>query len=461
MPLPEGVNIPLTYSHLLLIGKVILVTRSFNYGLFAGMIWDMLLTFADEVKYIWKAPWTVIKVVFLFNRYVTPIVVIGSLYTLSGLATDLTDEGCRRWVLVSVSIEQVSLALVAFIIILRLHAVWQASRRTLYLLMGVWIAGTSASIAMLIEVFYKNKRLIYYEDRANVCFTLVPNVWKLWLPDIVMHAFLVFFLVFKAIATPRSSQTRMLAVLYSDGIIYYSVTLTAITLSFISWKTAHYLWIGLPLYSCWMILTIAMSRLLLSLKTTQVVHFHNSRRRRLTLHGHDDSNFSGGGHGRNESDEMEMDESPSLASPTDGKNTKKVSFMTSTVTSGPNSPNALESQSSFMDMQPQPTWGRLVGKPLQATHFPSIHASHLGVPHHTPVGGGGSIAGGSIRGGRSATTGGTGDVSSISSRTGNWWWWLFPHRSRSRTSFTDHDEDEVIHDPYDYMRGHEKYVSWL
>lgn len=158
---------------------------------------------------------------------------------------------------------------------------------------------------------------------------------------------------------------------------------------------------------------------------------------------------------------MEMDESPSLASPTDGKNTKKVSFMTSTVTSGPNSPNALESQSSFMDMQPQPTWGRLVGKPLQATHFPSIHASHLGVPHHTPVGGGGSIAGGSIRGGRSATTGGTGDVSSISSRTGNWWWWLFPHRSRSRTSFTDHDEDEVIHDPYDYMRGHEKYVSWL
>ncbi len=49
MPLPAGVNIPLTYGHLLLIGKVIVVTRSFNYGLFACLIWDMLLTFGDEV----------------------------------------------------------------------------------------------------------------------------------------------------------------------------------------------------------------------------------------------------------------------------------------------------------------------------------------------------------------------------------------------------------------------------
>ena len=67
-------------------------------------------------------------------------------------------------------------------------------------------------VVFLTFLFLSNgKTVIYYEDRANVCFTLVPNVWRLWLPDIIMHAFLVFFLVFKAIATPRSVRRHILA----------------------------------------------------------------------------------------------------------------------------------------------------------------------------------------------------------------------------------------------------------
>ncbi|KAG8861533.1 hypothetical protein FRB91_006241 [Serendipita sp. 411] len=90
---PAGVTLPpLTYAHLLLIGTATRVVRYVNYASFTFMVWDMLLTLPDEVKYIWKARWTVIKVVFLSNRYVTPIILIGNLYTISGQAKDLSDQ---------------------------------------------------------------------------------------------------------------------------------------------------------------------------------------------------------------------------------------------------------------------------------------------------------------------------------------------------------------------------------
>lgn len=33
------------------------------------LLWDHLLTFGDEIKYIWKWPVEVSKIVFIFNRY--------------------------------------------------------------------------------------------------------------------------------------------------------------------------------------------------------------------------------------------------------------------------------------------------------------------------------------------------------------------------------------------------------
>lgn len=49
------------------------------------LIWDLLLTFKDEVKYIWKLPVEFHKLVFLFNRYFVAGSICYSVY--SGFAT--------------------------------------------------------------------------------------------------------------------------------------------------------------------------------------------------------------------------------------------------------------------------------------------------------------------------------------------------------------------------------------
>lgn len=46
----------------------------------AILLWDHLLTFEDEIKYIWKRPVELTKAVFLFNRYFVEGVVCLSAY---------------------------------------------------------------------------------------------------------------------------------------------------------------------------------------------------------------------------------------------------------------------------------------------------------------------------------------------------------------------------------------------
>ncbi|KAG8826633.1 hypothetical protein FRC19_008239 [Serendipita sp. 401] len=115
--------------------------------------------------------------------------------------------------------------------------------------------------------FCRPPPVIYHEDHFNICFAVVPHIWLQWLPDALLHALMLVIILWKAIATPRSSQTPMLGLLYRDGIMYYSTTLVILVAGILIWRFADLAWIGGPLYVGWVLCQIAMSRLLLSLRS--------------------------------------------------------------------------------------------------------------------------------------------------------------------------------------------------
>lgn len=45
------------------------------------LLWDHLLTFRDEIEYMWKLPLEFSKAVFLFNRYFVEVCLCFSLYS--------------------------------------------------------------------------------------------------------------------------------------------------------------------------------------------------------------------------------------------------------------------------------------------------------------------------------------------------------------------------------------------
>ncbi|VDB96530.1 unnamed protein product [Peniophora sp. CBMAI 1063] len=59
------------------------------YVSMAGLVmilYDHMLTFADEVELIWKAPRSIARTLFLINRYCVPAMVIGSMHAFSAIS---------------------------------------------------------------------------------------------------------------------------------------------------------------------------------------------------------------------------------------------------------------------------------------------------------------------------------------------------------------------------------------
>ncbi|KAG8764153.1 hypothetical protein FRC15_007722 [Serendipita sp. 397] len=79
---PPDTPIPATTPEILLhytyVDKIV---QGLLFSAFALLVWDHALTFHREVEYVWKGRWTVIKILFLFTRYATLVVVGGNAWS--------------------------------------------------------------------------------------------------------------------------------------------------------------------------------------------------------------------------------------------------------------------------------------------------------------------------------------------------------------------------------------------
>ena len=103
---------------------------------------------------------------------------------------------------------------------------------------------------------------IYYEDRVNVCFVLIPDMWQFRVAIAVEHLIFLGFFSIKSFLTPRcvfslrlelarksdtppncrTADTAFLRVLLADGIWYFTVTLGASLFSILVRRDVY--WVG-------------------------------------------------------------------------------------------------------------------------------------------------------------------------------------------------------------------------
>ncbi|KAG8806072.1 hypothetical protein FRC17_005187, partial [Serendipita sp. 399] len=237
---PPDVPLPPTTPEILLYYvRVDRIVQHMLHAALALLVWDHLLTFSREVEYVWKGGrWTVIKALFLFTRYATLVVVAGNAWS----------EQPRGG-----SCSYGTLALIEFPVDGLLD----------YMRSGVVPAPPSSPSSS-----HGSSPLQPQPSSSSSSSTaLDAHLWLQWIPDALLHALMLGIILWKAFATPRSSQTPMLGLLYRDGIVYYSTTLVILVGGILIWRFADLAWIGVPLYVGWVLCQIAMSRLLLSLRS--------------------------------------------------------------------------------------------------------------------------------------------------------------------------------------------------
>ncbi|OJA16357.1 hypothetical protein AZE42_07818 [Rhizopogon vesiculosus] len=101
------------------------------------LIYDYFLTLNDEISYIWNSPWTVVKVLFLVNRYGNLVVQTYIRLEEAGLLAHNSESFCLSFALLTSYFLILSSASIHILVLMRASAIWGTRKRvTQILIMG-------------------------------------------------------------------------------------------------------------------------------------------------------------------------------------------------------------------------------------------------------------------------------------------------------------------------------------
>ncbi|PVF97615.1 hypothetical protein CPB86DRAFT_734388 [Serendipita vermifera] len=261
---------PPTLKNLEVMFQIVYATRMFNYAIFTLLVWDMLISLKREIDVVWAARISLVKCLYILNRYLTPMTVALHIWTFSGHAFRLTDTSCRVIYGVATILEIICISSVTLVIAIRLYAMYELTARTLYFLIGLWIVVMVAALLLLIPSLWLHLDDLWYEPSSNICiFIAPPRIWTQLIPRAFEHGFLCAFLIINAMSTPRGSQSQFLAIIYRDGILYYMFTFAVLFTTMMLWYPGDMRYFSITAFMMVPLLTLASSRLLLHMKTAQ------------------------------------------------------------------------------------------------------------------------------------------------------------------------------------------------
>ncbi|CAE6417618.1 unnamed protein product [Rhizoctonia solani] len=138
---------------------------------YALLIYDHILTFTDEIQFIWKAKRSPAVIMFLLNRYITPIVLAIDLYDKAGIATYASHRFCVTWYFTEAMWYIVSFGMVHALVM----AIWGRPRWIVFLLSSLWLAYFCTTLGILLASLLTKAHTVHFEPLLKVCYlTIAP-----------------------------------------------------------------------------------------------------------------------------------------------------------------------------------------------------------------------------------------------------------------------------------------------
>ncbi|CAE6417608.1 unnamed protein product [Rhizoctonia solani] len=235
---------------------------------FCILIYDHILTFPQEVELIWKQQRSWVSVLFVLNRYITPLVLIVDVFDKGGLTDFLPRSFCVNWYFAESTWNLVAFGLIHALVALRVHAIWGRPRWlsiTLSILYVIYFVAT-ATIAFKFQIEYAHT--VAYYPIFRLCFAEVsPYIWSCWLPALIFEFFVFVLTIIKAVEhSKRNVNTPVVRVLYRDGIIYFIVITLCSMFNMMVWLLAPPTLVALSKYFVLCVVPTMGARLVLNLR---------------------------------------------------------------------------------------------------------------------------------------------------------------------------------------------------
>ncbi|KAF8644430.1 hypothetical protein AX16_008489 [Volvariella volvacea WC 439] len=220
-----------------------------GFASFTILVWDHIVTFSDEVEYIWKAKRSLMVYLFLINRYLTPLGFIVNLFAylspvwtpevsvppkipiITLLAYSPSHQVCNEFIRFEGSMTVIGISIVAIMMFLRIKALYHAQRFVVWAVAFLWFFQTGIQAYLLT----RGEAVVHNEDSGVQACTMIfdPEIIlassSAWLPllyDTVIFG-LTLYRTFPSIR--HRNAPFVMKRLLEDGLIYY-IAILAVTL---------------------------------------------------------------------------------------------------------------------------------------------------------------------------------------------------------------------------------------
>ncbi|KAL0958504.1 hypothetical protein HGRIS_000646 [Hohenbuehelia grisea] len=110
---------------LALVAEHLMAAKMFSLASCVMLFYDIVLTFGDEVEYIWKKKFTPVTLLWFMNRYLSPL---GYVVIIVSFHDPWPESRCHRYVLYPEALKLFTSLAIGIIFILRLYAIYARNR---------------------------------------------------------------------------------------------------------------------------------------------------------------------------------------------------------------------------------------------------------------------------------------------------------------------------------------------
>ncbi|KAI0375966.1 hypothetical protein BV20DRAFT_960051 [Pilatotrama ljubarskyi] len=215
--------------------------RALNLAGYVILVYECLVTFPDEVQYIWPTRWSIVKVIYLFNRYGNIAFLALADLQLLGIWWDSSPSFCFDVTLVMSFVQLLSFALIHILVLLRAWATWGRQKRMLTVLGTLFGVYACVCIAMLIYGLMDGGEDAFpLSSITKTCISILPpHAWILWVPSLILECatFVLTMVSIRQFNVHRHfrEHSTIVQVICRDGVIYFLVTLFSNSFNILVW----------------------------------------------------------------------------------------------------------------------------------------------------------------------------------------------------------------------------------
>ncbi|KAG1771471.1 hypothetical protein EDD22DRAFT_966128 [Suillus occidentalis] len=217
------------------------VRKSFSTAGHTVLVYDYLLTFRDEFVYIWDAPWTVVKILFLLNRYGNLIGQTAIRLEEAGLLAHNSQVFCQRFAIFTTCFMFVSTESIHILVLVRAWAIWGTRKRVTNILAWSYVGYVMMLLSGSAHSLHANNiQYLLFIDVIHVCVATMPKyVWLVYVGSFILDTVL-FVLTMRSLRKysrefEQLYPSSLLYVLFRDAIIFFIVSMFSNVLTIASW----------------------------------------------------------------------------------------------------------------------------------------------------------------------------------------------------------------------------------